>query len=178
MMNDIPLELATDDIMVAGQVDQPETTVAHIAFRLHEQRGRILANWTLRVATLPAFRAMPDLAREEVDGIVPDVLLSALTAISSSYPTVDPRSLDRANDLAKDHGRSRYLDGFSAGEVLAEFNALEGEVWSAFWRVLGSEEQSLQLLREFSERLLETFSTIEVAAVESWVQTAMTGSAS
>lgn len=173
MMEEMMIPASVDFVVVeAVAPGAPTTTIAHIAFRLRIQRPRIIANWALRVATLPAFRAMPDLALDEVERNIPDVLESVLITISTSDPTMDPGPLQRATALADAHGRNRYLDDFSAGDVLSEFNALYHEVWSAFWRVIDEDHASLELSREFSRRLGATFDVISVAAVDAWVAAA------
>jgi hypothetical protein len=144
---------------------------------LQEQKSRIIANWALRVATLPAFRAMPDLGLEDVQRRIPQVLDGALTATATSDPTMDPGPIERAAELAAAHGRARLLDDFGIGDLLAEFHALRVEVWSALWRVAESADQTLSLVRELDSRLSESFDVIVAAAAESWVSAKLEGQA-
>jgi hypothetical protein len=154
-------------------IDSLAPAVPQIAFRLRDQKQRIIANWALRVATLPAFRAMPELPLEVVERHIPELLESALIAIATSDPTMDPAPLERAVELSRAHGRDRLLDDFTVGDVLSEFNALCREVWSALWRVIDRDNESTELLREFALRVGETFDAIRVAAAEAWAEAKM-----
>ncbi|MCC6790995.1 MAG: RsbRD N-terminal domain-containing protein [Thermomicrobiales bacterium] len=161
----------TDTLVVRGANWEVPRVVAEV----RRQKSRIIANWALRVANLPAFRAMPNLALDEVQRHIPLVLDGALTAIATSDQTMDPEPLARASDLASAHGRARLQDEFGIGDVLAEFHALRREVWSALWRVVEGEGESIGLLRELDRRLSETFDAIAVAAAEAWVSSPSTG---
>jgi hypothetical protein len=176
-MDELNMLAVSDDYFVGDTivVEPAGSPVPLVTFRLRDQKSRIIANWTVRVATLPAFRAMPNIAREDVERRIPDVLESALIAISTSDPTMDPGPLERAIELSAAHGRDRLLDDFGVGDVLSEFNALYLEVWSAFWRVIDTEENPAELLRAFSFRLAETFDAICVAATEAWVEAKLNG---
>jgi hypothetical protein len=167
---------ALSDAVVIGGAKNAVPRVVALA---QEQKSRIVANWALRVANMPAFRAMPNLRLEDVQRHIPEVLDGALTAIATSDPSLDPGPLARATELAAAHGRARLQDDFSVGETLAEFHALRREVWSALWRVVESDGESMGLLRELDLRLSETFDAISIAAAEAWVVGApTTGSAS
>lgn len=155
--------------MGVEEIEDSVVAVPNVAFMLRGQASRIVANWALRVATLPAFRAMPELALDDVQRHIPDVLDMALTAIATSDPTMDPGPLERATELARAHGRARLLDDFTIGDVLAEFNALRRELWSAIWRAVTSTPESIPFLRELSVRVAETFDAISTAAAEAWV---------
>lgn len=148
--------------------DEATRAVPRIVAQVWEQKSRIIANWALRVANLPAFRAMPDLRLEEVQRHIPEVLDGALTAIATSDPTLDPEPLARATDLASAHGRVRFGDDFGVGDVLAEFHALRREVGSALWRVVDGDGGSPVILREIDTRLSTTFDAIAIAAAEAW----------
>ena len=156
---------STDDAPV---VDEAARAVPRIVAQVWEQKSRIIANWLLRVANLPAFRAMPDLRLEDVQRHIPEVLDGALTAIATSDPTLDPEPLARATNLASAHGRARLSDDFSVGDVLAEFHALRREVGSALWRVVDGDSGSIAILREIDTRLSTTFDAIAIAAAEAW----------
>lgn len=162
-----------DDMLV---VDNTARAVPRIVAQVGEQKTRIIANWALRVANLPAFRAMPNLRLDDVQRHIPEVLDGALTAIATSDPTLDPEPLARATDLASAHGRARLSDDFGVGDVLAEFHALRREVWSALWRVVEGDGESIGLLRELDARLSETFDAIAISAAEAWAGNGATGS--
>jgi hypothetical protein len=166
---------AIDDAVV---VDGVMRAVPSIVAQVSDQKNRIVANWALRVASMPAFRAMPNLPLEDVQRHIPEVLDGALTAIATSDPTLDPEPLARAAELAAAHGRARLQDDFGVGDVLAEFSALRREVWSALWRVVEGDGEPVALLRELDLRLSETFDAIAISAAEAWVGTPATGSRS
>lgn len=179
MMDDwTSLESDNGQLSDAVVVGRATRAVPRVVAQVRRQKSRIIANWALRVANMPAFRAMPDLRLEEVQRHIPEVLDGALTAIATSDPTVDPEPLARASDLAAAHGRARLQDEFGVGDVLAEFHALRREVWSALWRVVEGDEESIGLLRELDRRLSETFDAITISAAEAWVRAPNTGSAS
>ncbi|GIW04390.1 MAG: hypothetical protein KatS3mg059_1010 [Thermomicrobiales bacterium] len=138
---------------------------------LRDQAARIMANWSLRVANLPAFRAMPDLSLRQLQATIPAILDAALATIATSDPSVDPGALQRALDLAAEHGKNRANEGFAVGDVLAEFQELRVEVWSALWRVIEDDVHLLNALRALQERLSHTFDSLMIAAAESWVAT-------
>lgn len=144
---------------------------------LREQKSRIVANWALRVATLPAFRAMPKLGLEEVQRHIPQILESALSAIATSDPTMDPGPIERASELAASHGKARLQDDFGIGDVLSEFHALRREVSAALWRVVAPADQPLTALREVDARLSETFDALVIAAAEAWTDARWHGQA-
>ncbi len=168
-MEDAVMSLPDNGTLAFDLIDDSVIAVPNIAFLLRTQAARIVANWALRVATLPAFRAMPELALDDVQRHIPDVLDMALTAIATSDPTMDPGPLERATDLARSHGRARLLDDFTIGDVMAEFSALRREIWSAIWRVVTDTPNSIQFLQELSVRVGETFDAISTAAAEAWV---------
>lgn len=142
--------------------------VPRVVAEARRQKSRIIANWALRVANMPAFRAMPNLPLDDVQRHIPLVLDGALTAIATSDPTMDPEPLARAAELAGAHGRARLQDEFGVGDVLAEFHALRREVWSALWRVAELDGQSFDLLRELDLRLSATFDSITISAADAW----------
>lgn len=152
--------------------------IPRLVYRVRDQRARIVANWTLRVATLPAFRATPNLGLRDVERRIPEVLEGALISIATSDSTLDPAPLERATVLAAAHGESRLQDAFGAGDVIAEFNALRREVWSALWRIVETEAESIALVRELDVRIATTFDALTVAAADAWARAAMGSSAS
>ena len=144
---------------------------ARAAAMLRDQASRIAANWVLRVANLPTFRALPELTLNQLQDTIPEILDAALVAIVTSDPSVDPEPLQRALDLAAEHGSKRANEGFAIGDVLAEFQQLRTEVWAALWRILEGDELLSDSLRELQGRLSHTFDSLMIVAAESWVAT-------
>ncbi len=161
------------DISVAFEqatIEAP-SPAARAAAMLRDQASRIVANWVLRVANLPAFRALPGLTLSQLQDTIPEILDAALVAIATSDPSVDPEPLQRALDLAVVHGSKRANEGFAIGDVLAEFQQLRTEVWAALWRVLEGDELLSDSLRELQGRLSHTFDSLMIVAAESWAAT-------
>jgi hypothetical protein len=165
-----PAETTEGGELDTRSFDDAARAVPRIAAQVWEQKNRIIANWALRVANLPAFRAMPHLRLEDVQRHIPEVLDGALTAIATSDPALDPAPLARAMNLASAHGRARLYDDFSVGDVLAEFHALRREVGSALWRVVDGDGASTEILREIDTLLNTTFDAIAIAAAEAWAE--------
>jgi hypothetical protein len=156
-------------------VDDTSRAAPRVVAEVRRQKNRIVANWALRVANMPAFRAMPSLRLDDVQRHIPLLLDGALTALATSDPTMDPEPLARASELASAHGRARLDDEFGIGDLLAEFQALRREVWSAIWRVVERNGESMGLLRELDRRLSETFDAITISAAEAWVTNPVIG---
>jgi hypothetical protein len=151
------------------------STPGRIAALLRGQSSRIVANWVLRAANLPAFRATPNLALDQLEQGIPALLDAALTAIASSDPTMDPEPLARALDLAEDHGRTRADEGFGVGVLLAEYQQLRMEVWNALWRIVDGDPALAGVPRELQSRLSSTFDSLAATAAEAWVEVRLTG---
>jgi hypothetical protein len=166
---------ATEPAASAPPFDAPSTDPSSILLRvaslLRGQASRIVANWVLRAANLPAFRAMPNLALDQLEDAIPALLDAALTAIATSDPTMDPEPLARAIELAADHGRTRASEGFGIGVLLAEYQQLRMEVWTALWRISDSEPSLANVPRVLQSRLSSTFDSLAAAAAEAWVET-------
>jgi hypothetical protein len=145
-------------------------TPARVAGLLSGQASRIVANWVLRAANLPAFRAMPNLALDRLQDAIPALLDAALTAVAYSDPTMDPEPLGRALDLAADHGRTRADEGFGIGVLLAEYQHLRTEVWNTLWRIVDSDPALADVPRELQARLSSIFDSLAAAAAEAWVE--------
>jgi hypothetical protein len=145
-------------------------TPARVAGLLSGQASRIVANWVLRAANLPAFRAMPNLALDRLQDAIPALLEAALSAIAYSDPTMDPEPLGRALDLAADHGQTRADEGFGIGVLLAEYQHLRMEVWNALWRIVDADPTMADVPRELQARLSSTFDSLAAAAAEAWVE--------
>src|SRR5262245_33969470 len=110
------------------------TPLARVTLELHEQSSRILANWALRVSTLPAFRATPDLNLAQLQNDMPALLDAVLAAVATPDPALDPETQARVAELATGHGRTRAADGFAIGVLISELNELRAELWAAILR--------------------------------------------
>jgi hypothetical protein len=142
--------------------------VARILAGLREQQARILANWAVRVSTLPVFRAAPSLGLDELQRDMPELLDAALAAVEVSERDVDDRPLERARAVAAVHGLDRRRGGFSIALVLEEIHALRQEVWAALWRMMERAPSLLGALRDVERRISETFDSLSIAAAEAW----------
>ena len=176
-----PAAAATDEsldlvaVAAAGtgydaSVAEPPSPLARVAALLSRQANRIVANWVLRAANLPAFRATPNLGLSQLQDEIPALLEVALTAVGTSDPTIDPEPLARAHELAAAHGRAREAEGFTIGVVLAEYQQLRMEVWAALWRIVDADPTLAGVPRELQSRLSSTFDSLAVAAAEAWVE--------
>lgn len=160
---------ASPSLFYATPSASPTSVVARVASLLRGQASRIVANWVLRAANLPAFRATPNLALDQLEDAIPSLLEAALTAIASSDPTMDPEPLARAIELAEDHGRTRADEGFGIGVLLAEYQQLRTEVWTALWRIVDADPTLADVPRDLQSRLTSTFDSLAAAAAEAWV---------
>src|SRR4051812_29828766 len=88
------------------------TPLARIIAGLREQQSRVIANWAVRISTLPVFRATPELALGDLQSGVPALLDAALAAIEVSNSDLDDLPLEQARTIAATHGRQRFADGF------------------------------------------------------------------
>lgn len=158
----------TDSLGTSDDGSVAPTTPTRAAALLRGQASRIVANWVLRAANLPAFRAVPNLALDQLQDAIPALLDAALTAIASSDPTMDPEPLARAMELAEDHGRTRAKEGFSIGVLLTEYQHLRMEVWTALWRV-APDPATATVPRDLQIRINSTFDSLAAAAAEGWV---------
>ncbi len=143
---------------------------ARAAGLLRSQASRIVANWVLRAANLPAFRATPNLALDNLQDAIPALLDASLSAITYSDPTMDPEPLGDALKLAETHGRKRADEGFGIGVLLAEYQHLRMEVWTALWRIVDADPSMAAVPRELQSRLSNTFDGLAAAAAEAWVE--------
>lgn len=150
--------------------DETGAEPALIVARLKEQSNRILANWVVRTANLPAFRAMPRLELNRLKDRVPALLDAVFIALASSGPSVDPLLIGDATRLANEHGRSRAAEQFGAGVVLAEYQQLRDEVWRALWRVADADPGLPGAPRLLQARLDLLFDSLGIHAVEGWVE--------
>jgi hypothetical protein len=162
-------QVMTDTLGLPDEDSTAPVTPARVAALLRGQASRIVANWVLRAANLPAFRAVPNLALDQLQDAIPALLDAALTAVASSDPTMDPEPLSRAIELAEEHGRTRAKEGFGIGVLLTEYQHLRMEVWTALWRVGTPDPATMSVPRELQIRINSTFDSLAAAAAESWV---------
>jgi hypothetical protein len=155
---------------VFGGEDQSALASVRVAALLREQTGRIIANWVVRIANMPAFRAMPTLALDQLQDAIPELLDAVLFAIASSDPTMDAEPLDRALHLADEHGRRRARQNLAIGVVLAEYQQLRAEVWLALWREVDANPELADAPRMIQSRLNFAFGGLDVAAAEGWAE--------
>lgn len=142
-------------------------TAARLANALRDEGVRILANWSMRAATLPVFRALPEIALDELQQDVPQLLDAILRAISVAQYELDPTPLDEASVAAGAHGRKR-AGAVPVDALMTEFQALQREVRNALWRL--SPDVAATLIHELDDRLNDVFEAAERSAVVAWVE--------
>ena len=149
--------------------DAALSPVARVTRRLSGEAPRIIANWALRVANLPAFRAVPDLGLAQLQDAVPDLLAASLTAIATPDPDLDLEPFARAEEAARHHAHARARAGFGIDVVLAELQQLRAEIAAAAWRIADDEASLHSLPREVLERLYRVTDAVILAAARAWV---------
>lgn len=142
---------------------------ARVSQGMRDQSGRILANWSMRVTTIPEFRATPDINLAQLQEGMPELLEAALAAIAASDPAIDSAVQTRADELATAHGRRRASEGFSIGVLIAELQELRAELWAAILRIVEIDPALSDVLITIQERLGRTFDPLIVEAAEAWV---------
>jgi hypothetical protein len=148
--------------------DIPSTVNAvRLAGMLHDESARILTNWSMRITTLPVFRAVPELALDDLQQNMPELLDAILMAVSLSPYEYDQTPLDAAASRATAHGEMRAT-GFPVEVVLCEVQALQREVRNAIWRL--AEGTPIPVIHELDDRLNEVFELVERSSVTGWVQ--------
>ena len=150
-------------------VDPSLSPVARVTRRLGAEAPRIIANWALRVANLPAFRAVPDLGLDRLQDAVPELLADSLTAIATPDPDLDLEPFARAAEAARQHAQTRARDGFGIDVVLAELQQLRAEIAAAAWRIADDEPSLESLPREVLERVYRVTDSVILAAAQAWV---------
>ena len=143
--------------------------VARVTRRLSAEAPRIIANWALRVANLPAFRAVPNLGLAQLQDAVPDLLDASLTAIATPDPDLDLEPVGRAEEAARHHAQGRARAGFGIDVVLAELQQLRAEIAAAAWRIVEDEPSLTTLPREVQDRIYRTTDGVMLAAAAAWV---------
>jgi hypothetical protein len=141
--------------------------------------GRVLANWVLRIANLPVYRARPDLALDQLMDGLPRLVHAVLHAIATPDPALDPDPATHAAETAAEHARRRAAAGFPAGAVLAELRELHVELLAQLWRIVDetlvatsadapatSPTDAAWMPRSTIERLAMTIGDLSAAAAE------------
>ncbi len=142
--------------------------VGRVTESLRADESRIVTNWALRVANLPAFRAIPDLSLTGLQEGIPSLLTALLAALAIGDSTLDAEPLAQVADEAAKHGRVRAVKGFPIGVVVRECHHLRAEVWAAILRIVAEDPAGESALAEMRSRVDGTFDTIAVAAAEGW----------
>jgi hypothetical protein len=154
-----------DGIVPAANLSESVLTI-RLAESLRDESVRIVANWSIRVATLPVFRALPEIKLDELQQDMPLLLDAILRSVSASQYELDPAPLDEASATAAAHGRKR-AGAVPVDALLTEFQALQREVRNALWRI--SPNVAVTLIHELDDRLNDVFEAAERAAVVAWV---------
>ena len=155
-----------DGIVPTGDVPASMSAI-RLAGAIREDSVRILANWSMRISTLPAFRAIPELALDELQQDVPELLEAILNAVNLSPYELDPIPMEDVTNRAEAHGARRSFT-FPIDCVLSEIQVLQREVRNAIWR--NSQDATPAVLHEFDERVNEVFELAERGVVVAWVR--------
>ncbi|MEJ7763718.1 MAG: hypothetical protein WKF80_13070 [Thermomicrobiales bacterium] len=147
----------------------PAARVGQVIDQLQADSARMVANWVLQVANMPAFRAWPDLSLTKLQESIPALLGATLLAMRSPDPSRDPEPQARAIEVAERHGRARADDAFPIGVLLAEFQAMRAELRLAILRIADAEPGMVEVARELEGRLTQTLDAAIIAAAEGWV---------
>jgi hypothetical protein len=159
-------ELSEEDLIAATP-----GPAARVSLELPEQASRMLANWSLRVSTIPEFRATPDINLAQLQEGMPELLDAVIVAISASDPALDPEIQTRAAELATAHGQRRATAGFSIGLLIAELHELRAELWATILRIVETDPELAEIPATLQDRLARTFDPLIVDAAEAWVET-------
>jgi hypothetical protein len=154
-----------EGILPVGDIPASASTLRLVG-AIRDDTVRILANWAMRVSTLPAFRAIPELALGELQEDIPELLEAILDAVGLSPYELDPIPIEEVTHRAEAHGARRAAT-FSVDCVLSEIQVLQREVRSAIWR--NAQDLPSATLHEFDERLNEVFESAERGVVVAWV---------
>jgi hypothetical protein len=138
-----------------------------LAGLIRDDSARILANWAMRVSTLPTFRAIPELALDDLQQDMPDLLNAILAAVNVSPYELDQAPIEAAAIKADAHG-SKRANTFPIDVVLSEIQALQREVRNAIWR--NAAEIPVAAVHELDERLNEVFEVAERSIAAAWVK--------
>ena len=155
-----------EGIVPAGDVPASMSAI-RLAGSIRDDNVRIIANWAMRVSTLPAFRALPELALDELQQDIPELLEAILNAVSLSPYELDPIPMENVVSQAEAHGAKRAAT-FPVDCVLSEIQVLQREVRNAIWR--NAQDAAPSVLHEFDERLNDVFELAERSVVVAWVR--------
>ena len=154
----------TDDLG-GGQA----VSVGQVIDQLQAESTRMVTNWVLRVANMPAFRAWPDLSLTKLQESIPALLGATLLAMRSPDPSRDPEPQARAIEAGERHGHARADDIFPIGVLLAEFQAMRSELRLGILRITEGDPDMVEVARELEDRLTQTLDAAMIAAAEGWV---------
>jgi hypothetical protein len=138
-----------------------------LAGLVRDDSARILANWSMRISMLPAFRAVPELALAELQEDMPELLDAIMVAVNRFPYEFGPEPMEAVATKAAAHGAIR-AETFTVDVVLAEMHVLQREVRNSVWRNAG--EFPASVLHEFDDRLNEVFEMAEQSIVAAWVE--------
>lgn len=155
-----------DGIVPVADISSAVTTIK-LAGLIRDDSARILANWSMRVATLPVVRALPDLALDKLQEDMPELLDAILQAVSVSPYELDQAPIDDAAQKAAGHGFKR-AGVFSIDIVMSEIQALQREVRNSIWR--NAADFPVPLVHELDERLNEMFELAERTIAAAYVE--------
>jgi hypothetical protein len=160
---------------------RPRTPEVRLQAGLRADAGRLLANWVVRIANLPVYRARPDLALDQLMDGLPAVVHAVLHAAATPDPGLDPDPAARAAEAAAEHARRRAAAGFPVDAVLAEFRELHLELLTQLWRIATETAPPTKVDAEpaaavdfawvprmMIERLAATVGDLSVATVETF----------
>jgi len=151
-----------------SEVAAVPSPIGRVVTKLQADAPRLVANWAIRVANLPAFRATPELNLVDLRDAMPEILTAALTAMAAADVDLDPEPVERACAAAATHGAARARGGFGIGAVLEEYHQLRSVVWAAIWRMVDQEPGLESVVREAQPRVSRAFGDVTVAAAEAW----------
>jgi hypothetical protein len=140
---------------------------ARLAAALSEDCSRILINWSMRLATLPIVRAQPELALDDLQQEMPELLDAILHTLTLVPFEIEGAPLETASLLARSHGASRSVI-FPIDAVLAEIQMLHREVRNAIWRHV--EGLSADTIHEVAEHLSDVFDRVAQEAASGWLE--------
>lgn len=150
--------------------EQQGTGVARLAAALTDDCSRILINWSMRLATLPVVRAQPELALDDLQQHVPELLDAILHMLTLAPYEIETAPLEQAASLARSHGASRAVI-FPIDAVLAEMQMLHREVRTAIWRHVDGIRTDA--VHEVAEHLSDVFDQMTQEAATGWLAQTM-----
>jgi hypothetical protein len=146
--------------------DQPGTGSARLAATLIDDCSRILINWSMRLATLPVVRAQPELALDDLQQDMPELLDAILRTLTLAPFEIETAPLESAAELARTHGAGRAAI-FPIDAVLAEVQMLHREVRNAIWRNVDGIPSDA--IHEVAELLSDVFDRIAQEVALGWL---------